>query len=192
MGIALSFYVDGLSLLFALLISFIGKFIILYAGAYLKGHADLGRFFMFLLMFMGSMLGLVLSDNVVILFVFWELTSFPLILTTVAILGNALMFAVAFLVGLRPFFGKPGDTPHKPHEGSIGVWIGALTLAVLSLFFGLFSGLAEIFLVGPAAVSVASQAMAVDLYLWGGFKVPVVASIITVALGLILFWQGVA
>ncbi len=75
LGIALSFYLDGLSLLFALLISFIGTFIVLYAGAYLKGHVDLGRFMMFLLMFMGSMLGLVLSDNVVTLFVFWELTS---------------------------------------------------------------------------------------------------------------------
>ncbi len=452
LGIALSFYLDGLSLLFALLISFIGTFIVLYAGAYLKGHVDLGRFLMFLLMFMGSMLGLVLSDNVVTLFVFWELTSItsflligfshdkarsrraalqalvvtgggglallaglllmaqaggsmelstllsdgdvlrdhpwymaililvlagaftksaqvpfhfwlpnameaptpvsaylhsatmvkagvyllarmnpglggtevwqiilmtfggltllagailalrntdlklmlaqttvaslgllvfligigetyaiqaamaylfahsmfkgalfmvagsidhgtgtreisrlsglgrampftavagglaalsmsglppffgfiakewvykgtldgslPLLLTAVAITGNALMFAVAFLVGFKPFFGKPGDTPHKPHEGSLGVWIGALTLAVLSLFFGLFSGISEAFFVGPAAIAVAGQAMVVDLYLWGGFKAPVVASIITVALGALFFWQG--
>ena len=452
LGIALSFYVDGLSLLFALLISFIGTFIILYAGAYLKGHADLGRFLMFLLMFMGSMLGLVLSDNVVTLFVFWELTSItsflligfnhdkarsrraalqalvvtgggglallaglllmaqaggsmelstllsdgdvlrehpwylamlllvlagaftksaqvpfhfwlpnameaptpvsaylhsatmvkagvyllarmnpglggtevwqvilmvfgaatlltgailalrntdlklmlaqttvaslgllvfligigetyaiqaamaylfahsmfkgalfmvagsvdhgtgtrdlhrlsglgrimpftalagglaalsmsglppfigfiakewiykgtldgslPLVLTAIAIVGNGLMFAVAFLVGFKPFFGKPGDTPHKPHEGSLGLWIGALTLAVLSLFFGLFSNIAESLFVGPAAISVAGAPMKVDLYLWGGFKAPVVASIITVALGILLFWQG--
>ena len=452
LGISLSFYVDGLSLLFALLISFIGTFIVLYAGAYLKGHADLGRFFMFILMFMGSMLGLVLSDNVVTLFVFWELTSItsflligfnhdkprsrraalqalvvtgggglallaglllmaqiggsmelstllangdvlrehpwylavlilvlagaftksaqvpfhfwlpnameaptpvsaylhsatmvkagvyllarmnpglggteiwqiilmsfggvtllvgailalrntdlklmlaqttvaslgllvfligigedyaiqaamaylfahsmfkgalfmvagsvdhgtgtrelgrlsglgrvmpftataaglaalsmsglppffgfiakewvykgtldgslPLILTAVAITGNALMFAVAFLVGFKPFLGKPGDTPHKPHEGSLGLWIGALTLAVLSLFFGLFSGLAETYFVGPAAVAVAGIPMVVDLYLWGGFKAPVVASIITVALGAFFFWQS--
>lgn len=452
LGIALSFYVDGLSLLFALLITFIGTFIVLYAGAYLKGHADLGRFFMFILMFMGSMLGLVLADNVVTLFVFWELTSItsflligfnhdkarsrraalqalvvtgggglallaglllmaqvggsmelstlladgdvlrehpwylaililvlagaftksaqvpfhfwlpnameaptpvsaylhsatmvkagvyllarmnpglggtdvwqivlmsfggvtlltgailalrntdlklmlaqttvaslgllvfligigeplaiqaamaylfahsmfkgalfmvagsvdhgtgtrdvrllsglgrvmpftaaaaglaalsmsglppffgfiakewvykgtldgslPLLLTGVAITGNALMFAIAFLVGFKPFFGKPGDTPHKPHEGSVGLWIGALTLAVFSLFFGLFSGLAETFVVGPAAVAVAGTPMAVDLYLWGGFKAPVVASIITVGLGAFLFWQG--
>lgn len=452
LGIALSFYLDGLSLLFALLISFIGTFIVLYAGAYLKGHADLGRFLMFLLMFMGSMLGLVLSDNVVTLFVFWELTSItsflligfnhdkarsrraalqalvvtgggglallaglllmaqaggsmelstllsdgdvlrdhpwylaililvlagaftksaqvpfhfwlpnameaptpvsaylhsatmvkagvyllarmnpglggteiwqiflmtfggltllagailalrntdlklmlaqttvaslgllvfligigetyaiqaamaylfahsmfkgalfmvagsidhgtgtreisrlsglgrampftaaaaglaalsmsglppffgfiakewvykgtldgslPLLLTAVAITGNALMFAVAFLVGFKPFFGQPGDTPHKPHEGSLGIWIGALTLAVLSLFFGLFSGISEAFFVGPAAIAVAGQVMVVDLYLWGGFKAPVVASIITVALGLLLFWRG--
>lgn len=451
-GITLSFYVDGLSLLFALLISFIGTFIIIYAGAYLKGHADLGRFLMFLLMFMGSMLGLVLSDNVVTLFVFWELTSItsflligfnhgkarsrraalqalvvtgggglallaglllmaqaggsmelstllangdalrehpwylailllilagaftksaqvpfhfwlpnameaptpvsaylhsatmvkagvyllarmnpglggteiwqillmtfggatlitgavlalrntdlklmlaqttvaslgllvfligvgeplalqaamaylfahsmfkgalfmvagsvdhgtgtrdvrrlsglgrampftaiaaglaafsmsglppffgfiskefvykgtldgslPLLLTAIAVAGNALMFAIAFLVGIRPFFGAPGDTPHKPHEGDLGIWIGALTLAVLGLFFGLFSGVAASLFVGPAAIAVAGTVMSVDLYLWGGFNAALLASAITVLLGALLFWQG--
>ncbi len=74
-GINLSFYLDGLSLLFALLISGIGTFIVLYAAAYLRGHAQLGRFLGFLLAFMGAMLGLVLADNVVTFFVFWELTS---------------------------------------------------------------------------------------------------------------------
>ena len=52
-GMNLSFYVDGLSLMFALLISGIGTFIVLYAGAYLKGHPDLGRFLMFILMVHG-------------------------------------------------------------------------------------------------------------------------------------------
>ena len=75
MDINLSFLLDGLSLLFALLISFIGTFIIIYAGSYLKGHKDLGRFFVIMLSFMASMLGLVLSDNLISLFVFWELTS---------------------------------------------------------------------------------------------------------------------
>ena len=75
LGITLSFYIDGLSLMFALLICGIGTFIVLYAQAYLKGHQDLGRFLMFILLFMGSMLGLVVADNVVTLFVFWELTS---------------------------------------------------------------------------------------------------------------------
>ena len=74
-GVTFSFYVDGLSLLFALLISGIGTFIVVYAGGYLKGHEHQGRFYSFLLMFMGSMLGLVLADNVITLFVFWELTS---------------------------------------------------------------------------------------------------------------------
>jgi multicomponent Na+:H+ antiporter subunit A len=71
----LSFHLDGLSLLFALLICGIGTAIVVFAGGYLAGHRQIGRFFAFLLMFMGSMLGLVLADNVVTLFVFWELTS---------------------------------------------------------------------------------------------------------------------
>jgi len=71
----MSFYLDGLSVTFALLISGIGTFIILYSGAYLKGHLHQGRFLSFMLMFMGSMLGLVISDNLVSLFVFWELTA---------------------------------------------------------------------------------------------------------------------
>ncbi|HUH77310.1 MAG TPA: proton-conducting transporter membrane subunit, partial [Devosia sp.] len=58
-----------------LTISGIGAAIVLYTGAYLKGHAHQGRFFAFLLAFMGSMLGLVLADNMLALFLFWELTA---------------------------------------------------------------------------------------------------------------------
>ncbi|MCS6816956.1 MAG: putative monovalent cation/H+ antiporter subunit A [Blastocatellia bacterium] len=75
LGVHLSFYLDGWSLLFAVLISGIGAFIFLYAARYLEGHPQRGRFFMFLLGFMASMLGLVLADNAIALFVFWELTS---------------------------------------------------------------------------------------------------------------------
>lgn len=75
LGINLSFMLDGLSLLFALLISFIGTFILIYAGSYLRDHRYLGRFYAIILCFMASMLGVVLSDNLISLFVFWELTS---------------------------------------------------------------------------------------------------------------------
>jgi multicomponent Na+:H+ antiporter subunit A len=75
-GVALSFYLDGLSLLFALLITGLGTLIVVYAGGYLAGHRDLGRFYLSLLLFMSAMLGLVLSSNLIALFVFWELTSF--------------------------------------------------------------------------------------------------------------------
>jgi multicomponent Na+:H+ antiporter subunit A len=75
LGIALDFRLDGLSLVFSLLITGIGTLVFWYAAAYLKGHAYLDRFFAYLSMFMGAMLGLVLSDNVLALFVFWELTS---------------------------------------------------------------------------------------------------------------------
>jgi len=452
LGIALSFYVDGLSLLFALLISGIGTFIVLYAAAYLSKHADLGRFLMFILMFMGSMLGLVLADNVVTLFVFWELTSitsflligfnhasarsrraalqalvvtgggglallaglllmaqaggamelstllqsgdllrdhphylaililvligaftksaqapfhfwlpnameaptpvsaylhsatmvkagvyllarvnpglggtevwqtvlvlfggvtfligavlalrntdlklmlaqttvaslgllvmliglghavaleaaiaylfahslfkgalfmaagsvdhgtgtreitrlsglgrampitfaaaalaalsmsglppfigfiakefvykgtmgdfWPLAVTGVAILGNALMFAVALLVGFKPFLGKQSETPKHPHEGGPGLWLGPVTLASLGLLAGLFNGVSEGLLVAPAVWAVAGAQVPVDLYLWGGFKTPLFLSAATIALGLVLLWRA--
>ena len=75
MGISLSFALDGLSLLFGLLISGIGALVVIYAGGYLKGHPLLGRFFAYLMMFMSAMLGVVLADDLIALFVFWELTS---------------------------------------------------------------------------------------------------------------------
>jgi multicomponent Na+:H+ antiporter subunit A len=70
-----SFLIDGLGLVFALLITGIGTFVVLYSGSYLEGHKHRGRFLAFMLLFMGAMLGLVLSDSLVGLFVFWELTS---------------------------------------------------------------------------------------------------------------------
>ncbi|CAA6678340.1 MULTISPECIES: putative monovalent cation/H+ antiporter subunit A [unclassified Lentimonas] len=75
LGAAFSLRLDGLSLLMALLVTGVGGFIVLYAGAYMHGHPRLGRFYLYLLSFMGAMLGLVLSDNLILLFVFWELTS---------------------------------------------------------------------------------------------------------------------
>jgi multicomponent Na+:H+ antiporter subunit A len=75
LDVSLSFTLDGLSLLFALLISGIGVLIVLYASSYLKEEKQLPRFYLFLLAFMAAMLGLVLSDNLITLFVFWELTS---------------------------------------------------------------------------------------------------------------------
>lgn len=71
-----TFRLDGLSLIFALLITIIGTGIVLYANAYLsKAHDDLPRFYVYLLMFMFAMLGVVLADNTILLYVFWELTS---------------------------------------------------------------------------------------------------------------------
>jgi multicomponent Na+:H+ antiporter subunit A len=75
LGIALSFQLDGLGLTVALLVSGIGTLIVVYAGGYLEGDPKLGRLYALLLAFMASMLGLVLSANLILLFVFWELTS---------------------------------------------------------------------------------------------------------------------
>ncbi|MBG6236163.1 multicomponent Na+:H+ antiporter subunit A [Pedobacter sp. CAN_A7] len=75
LAINFDFRLDGLSLLFSLLITGIGAFIFIYASAYLKGHPYKDRFFGYLCLFMSAMLGMVLSDNILLLFVFWELTS---------------------------------------------------------------------------------------------------------------------
>lgn len=74
-GVELSFYLDGLAVLFALLISGIGALIVIYAGGYMRGHPNQGRFIAFLLLFMGAMLGVVTANDFISLFVFWELTS---------------------------------------------------------------------------------------------------------------------
>ncbi|AHV99145.1 Na+/H+ antiporter subunit A [Paenibacillus sabinae] len=75
LGIDISLYLDGLSLLFALLITGMGALVILYSIYYLNKTEALARFYINLLMFMGAMLGVVLSDNLMVLYGFWELTS---------------------------------------------------------------------------------------------------------------------
>lgn len=76
LGINFTAYVDGLGLLFALLITGIGSLVVLYSIYYLsKEKEKLNHFYVYLLMFMGAMLGVVLSDNVIVLYTFWEFTS---------------------------------------------------------------------------------------------------------------------
>ncbi len=68
-------YLDGLSLIFGLLITGVGSLVILYSIYYLSSRESLGHFYVYLLLFMGAMLGVVFSDNMMVLYVFWELTS---------------------------------------------------------------------------------------------------------------------
>ena len=74
-GLDPAFRLDGLGLLFAGLILGIGLLVILYARYYLSERDSLGRLNAYLLLFMGSMLGVVLSENLIQLLIFWELTS---------------------------------------------------------------------------------------------------------------------
>ncbi len=75
LGLDFALMIDGLSFLFALLILGIGLLVILYARYYLSDDDPMGRFYGFLLLFMGAMLGVVLSNNLLLTMVFWELTS---------------------------------------------------------------------------------------------------------------------
>lgn len=74
-GLAFAFRADGFSLLFASIIAAVGLLIFVYAASYLGPGERHGRFFSYLLIFAGAMLGLVLADNLIALFAFWELTS---------------------------------------------------------------------------------------------------------------------
>jgi multicomponent Na+:H+ antiporter subunit A len=76
LGLSLSFRLDGLSGLFVLLICGVGTCVVLYAAHYFDGHVYAGRFQATLFAFMAAMLGVVTTDNVFALFVFWELTGF--------------------------------------------------------------------------------------------------------------------
>ncbi len=75
LDVSASFRLDGLSLLLGLLVVGIGTLVVIYAGGYLSDTPQRDRFFALLFLFMGSMLGLVLADNLLLLFIFWELTS---------------------------------------------------------------------------------------------------------------------
>ncbi len=76
LGINFDVYLDGLSLIFALLISGIGSLVVLYSIYYLnKATERLQNFYTYLLIFMGAMLGVTLTDNLITLYIFWELTS---------------------------------------------------------------------------------------------------------------------
>jgi multicomponent K+:H+ antiporter subunit A len=75
LGLSAAFFLDGLGLLFAGMILGVGSLIILYARFYLSGEDPMGQFYTYLLLFQGAMLGIVLSDNILLLLIFWELTS---------------------------------------------------------------------------------------------------------------------
>jgi multicomponent Na+:H+ antiporter subunit A len=76
LGLNIEFILDGLTIVFALLITGIGTLVFLYSKAYMKGYTGTDRFYFYLTLFSGAMLGLVLSANLVQLFMFWELTSY--------------------------------------------------------------------------------------------------------------------
>ena len=75
LGLNFTLMLDGLGFFFALLILGIGLLIIAYARNYLSRDDNMGEFFTYLLLFQGAMVGIVLSDNILLLLIFWELTS---------------------------------------------------------------------------------------------------------------------
>lgn len=158
LGVNLDFRLDGLSLLFSLLITGIGTLIFFYSDAYMNGHRYINRFYSFLCLFMGSMLGLVLSDNALLLFVFWELTaisSFFLIgfnnqsqasrrssLLAWAITGGGGFFLMAGLILLGSITGTFSIQEMASSAGSIKEH-SLYALILFTVFLGAFSKSAQ-------------------------------------------------
>ena len=75
-GISAGVFIDSLSVLFTVLVAFFGFIITIYSIGYMKGEEGLTRYYFQLLLFIGSMIGLVISDNLIQMFVFWEMVGF--------------------------------------------------------------------------------------------------------------------
>ncbi|MCH8505994.1 MAG: putative monovalent cation/H+ antiporter subunit A [Ectothiorhodospiraceae bacterium] len=112
-----------------------------------------------------------------------------LFFTVLAVLSAIMIVAMAAVFALRPFIGDLKETPKKPHEAPLSMLIGPVVLASLSLIFGLVGFLPAAALVAPAVESVYGAPIAFDLYLWHGINLPLMLSVLAVALGLLLFWK---
>lgn len=75
LGIDITFRLDGLALLFVLMILVIGILVIFYARYYLSSKDSMPKLYAYLMLFMTAMLGIVMSNNIIQLWFFWELTS---------------------------------------------------------------------------------------------------------------------
>ena len=113
----------------------------------------------------------------------------PLLVAMAAVGANALMVCVALVVFLRPFFGPRVATPKAPHEAPWTMWIGPAVLAVFGLTFGIDPDLVSAALVTPAVQAVTGGPATISLYLWHGINLPLLMSVVTVALGALAYWQ---
>jgi multicomponent Na+:H+ antiporter subunit A len=153
LGIEASFRADGLSLLFALLISGIGTAVFLYASSYLRGVARLARFYIVLTLFMGSMLGAVLADDLMLLVVFWEMTSLTSFL----------------LIGFSP---EKVESRRSAQQGFLVTVAGGLAMLAGVILIGQVAGtysISGIIAQGEAIAAHASAPAIIALFAAGAF-----------------------
>jgi multicomponent Na+:H+ antiporter subunit A len=153
LGVTLALRLDGLSLLFTLLITGIGTFIFLYAGRYLHGDPDIARFFSRLTLFMGAMLGATLADDMIVLLVFWEATS----------------LASFLLIGYRP---EEAASRRSAQQGLLVTVGGGLALLAGAILLGQAAGtlrISEIIAQAPTLATHPQAAWIISLVALGAF-----------------------
>ncbi|MDQ0563292.1 multicomponent Na+:H+ antiporter subunit A [Rhizobium mesoamericanum] len=112
-----------------------------------------------------------------------------IVFTLVAVVSNALMFAVGFAVALKPFLGPVLKTPHHPHEAPPLLWGGPVVLALLGLVGAIFSAAAHRYISSPTASAIRGSSSLIEISLIPHFGVPLLLSILTIALGTLVYWR---
>ncbi|SDJ49614.1 monovalent cation/H+ antiporter subunit A [Billgrantia gudaonensis] len=153
LGLDLALRIDGLTLLFALLILGIGSLILYYAGHYLSADEDDGRFLAYMMLFMTAMLGIAMADNLILLWLFWELTSISSFL----------------LIG---FWGHRSDARRGARMALAVTGAGGLALLAGFLLIGQAAGtfaLGEVLAAGDVVRASEHYTLIVALVLFGAF-----------------------
>ena len=111
------------------------------------------------------------------------------LLTVVAVVGNALMLAIAAVVSIRPFTGSIITTPKAPREGPISIWFGPLLLGAMGFVFWVFPNIPSTYFVGPMTSAITGHAAHVDLHrLPYTINTPVYLSMLTIGSGFLVFF----
>lgn len=109
------------------------------------------------------------------------------ILYTLSVGSNMATVSIALIVGLEPFMGRKVRSVHKPHDGSILLWVGPLILAMAGLLLGIAPNSVSQPIFSAAASAVNGSPLEVDLSLWHGFNVVLAMSAITFGGGVAIF-----
>jgi multicomponent Na+:H+ antiporter subunit A len=102
---------------------------------------------------------------------------------------NVVFVVVAALVGLRPFFSAPTDTPKRAHDPGLGMLAGPLLMGAAGVLLGLVPGLLASGLATGAVASIRGETAELDLALWHGLTPMLALSAITLAAGALLAWR---
>ena len=113
----------------------------------------------------------------------------PWLIVIVAVAANAMMVAIALTFIFRVFLGGQSTITRAPREASALMWIGPLLLAVAGLTTGIFPDLIAKSLIQPAVSSILGTQTEVTLSLWHGVNGPLILSVITVAIGTLIFFK---